>query len=64
MLADEDGNDADLFDILIKKAKEDSTLDAAYKKIIKSIHKTHGKMIKQQMNNTSLGSTSVIDPHM
>jgi len=39
MLADEDGNNSDLFDFLISNG----TLDAAYKKILNSIHKTHIK---------------------
>ena len=41
MLADEDGNNADLFDFLLHQAKQDSSLEGAFKKIIKSINKTH-----------------------
>lgn len=58
LLADEDGNDADLFDFLLNHSKVDGNLDAAYKKIVKSIHKSHVNKEKRQMRSkTSMESS-------
>ena len=35
LLADEDRNDADLFDFLLNQSKVDGNLNSAYKKIVK-----------------------------
>ena len=40
LLADEDKNDADLFDFLLKQSKIGGNLDATYKKLVKQIHKS------------------------